>query len=948
MKTLSNFMMMIWKKLDLTVEYGTKQENKKNISMRARKFYQRTGRKIIIDGSNTAGYDKSKVECFNCHKMGHFSRECRAPRSKDNRNWNQGSSTKTVKIEDASEKAMCAIDGAGFYWSDMAEEKIQANMALMAFSDSEVKNDKSCSKNCLKNYEALKKQYDDLLVKSSDTDFKAATYKRGLATLEGQIVKYREHEVLFSEEIALLKRSVGSKEYELGLLRTELEKIKQEKEGVDFKIEKFDKSAKDLNEMLESHITDKSKKGVEYHVLSPNESPLHAVHSCRSDEGSLKLIELMNLVTKLSKRIGVLEDDLKRIKQTYNAAFTKLILKIKKLESKVKTGKARKRARVVLSEDEEDDSSKQGMKISDIDEDPNTYFAQDDDVVHDTTKERLPGDSTAGIIVSTAGRVVYGRRSKEARKDKGKAIMTEPEPEKKTKESLLNKKNWFKEAIRLQEQVNEEERAQKARDEEIARQLLALDEERVTTETKTTKDIDWNDHSIQKKEEETKSTAKKQKVEQDDEKEEIKNYLDIVPREDVGVDVESLSTKYPIVDWKTYTLPENFMYYKIIRGDGSSKNYKETSEISHSADAKWNCHTYAYRKEVSTKSRNDIKDADYINTTPQKRAYFDAEAEAIHMILSGIGYDIYSIVDACTTDKEMWIAIKRLQQGESLNKQDVKTNLFWEFARNANPLALVAIAQQYPDDHYQAPKPHKTYVPSSKQTPSTKSHALTRSKGKEIAKPITPPSKSASEEEDRSYVVQQSGIQCFNCKEFGYFAKECRKPKRAKDYAYHKEKMMLCKQEEKGVPLRAEQGDCLDDTNDKPDEQELEAHYMYMAKIHEVLTVDSRTTFDVEPLEKVQFDDDYNVFATERQHSEQRKSIDDTYVVEMVDSNVIPDSSDMCDDEEIADQNAKVDEDEHSVLASLIANLNFDIDENKKIQKQLKKANAPLTHELHE
>ncbi|GJW10156.1 putative reverse transcriptase domain-containing protein [Tanacetum coccineum] len=87
---------------------------------------------------------------------------------------------------------------------------------------------------------------------------------------------------------------------------------------------------------------------------SPNESPLHAVHSHGSDEGSLKLNELTNLVIKLSERIGVLKDYLKKTKQTYSSAFTKLILRVKKLESKVKIGKARKRARAVLSENEED------------------------------------------------------------------------------------------------------------------------------------------------------------------------------------------------------------------------------------------------------------------------------------------------------------------------------------------------------------------------------------------------------------------------------------------------------------------------------------------------------------------------------------------------------------------------------------------------------------------
>ncbi|GJX50471.1 hypothetical protein Tco_0277316 [Tanacetum coccineum] len=68
-------------------------------------------------------------------------------------------------------------------------------------------------------------------------------------------------------------------------------------------------------------------------------------------------------------------------------------------------------------------------------------------------------------------------------------------------------------------------------------------------------------------------------------------------------------------------------------------------------------------------------------------------------------------------------------------------------AKNENPLALVAAAQQYPDPYYQAPKSHKSYAPPSKQSSSTRSNASTKYKGKEIAKPITPPSKLASEED---------------------------------------------------------------------------------------------------------------------------------------------------------------------------------------------------------
>ncbi|GJY33311.1 hypothetical protein Tco_0417780 [Tanacetum coccineum] len=111
----------------------------------------------------------------------------------------------------------------------------------------------------------------------------------------------------------------------------------------------------------------------------------------------------------------------------------------------------------------------------------------------------------------------------------------------------------------------------------------------------------------------------------------------------------------------------------------------------------------------------------------------------------------------------------------------------------------------------------------------------------------------------------------------------------------------LCKQAEKGVQLHAEQSDWIADIDEEIDEQELEAHYSYMKKIQEVPTVDSGT--DSEPLEQVQYDTGYNVFANERQHSEQSESISNTCVVETDDSNVTPDSPDMCDNDIQDDQN---------------------------------------------
>nr|GEU63403.1 ribonuclease H-like domain-containing protein [Tanacetum cinerariifolium] len=93
--------------------------------------------KITVNGSDTAGYDKSNVKCFNCHKLGHFTKECKQPKNQYSRNKNQDSSRRTVNIEETASKAMVAIDGAGFDWSYIADDEVLTNMALMAFSDSE-------------------------------------------------------------------------------------------------------------------------------------------------------------------------------------------------------------------------------------------------------------------------------------------------------------------------------------------------------------------------------------------------------------------------------------------------------------------------------------------------------------------------------------------------------------------------------------------------------------------------------------------------------------------------------------------------------------------------------------------------------------------------------------------------------------------------------------------
>ncbi|GJZ16861.1 ribonuclease H-like domain-containing protein [Tanacetum coccineum] len=203
------------------------------LTMRARRFLKNTGRKLTVNGNETIGFDKSKVECYNCHKRRHFAIECRTLRNQDNKKEN---SKRSVPVETSTSTALVSCDGL------------------------EVSNDSNCSKSCMETVKLLKSQNDQLLRDLEKSSLMVLGYKTGLESVKEKLEFYKKNESVYVEKSNGLKWDTQVGEIYISELRKKLEKLQKEKDSIQFNVDKFENASKSLDKLIECQIVDNCKK----------------------------------------------------------------------------------------------------------------------------------------------------------------------------------------------------------------------------------------------------------------------------------------------------------------------------------------------------------------------------------------------------------------------------------------------------------------------------------------------------------------------------------------------------------------------------------------------------------------------------------------------------------------------------------------------------------------
>ncbi|GJZ60244.1 ribonuclease H-like domain-containing protein [Tanacetum coccineum] len=213
------------------------------LTIRVRRFLKNIGRKFSVNGTETIGFDKSKVECYNCHKRGHFVRESRAPRNQENKN--RENTKRIVPVETTTSNVLVSYDGSGYDWSDQAEEG-PTNVALMAYS-------------------SISSNSKDLRT----SKLNAISYKTGLESVEARLLVYKKNESVYEEDIKVLKCEIHLREVAIIELRRKLELDQKQKDEIQLTIENFENSSKSLSKLIDYQIVDKCKIGLGYNAIPP-------------------------------------------------------------------------------------------------------------------------------------------------------------------------------------------------------------------------------------------------------------------------------------------------------------------------------------------------------------------------------------------------------------------------------------------------------------------------------------------------------------------------------------------------------------------------------------------------------------------------------------------------------------------------------------------------------
>nr|GEV60905.1 hypothetical protein [Tanacetum cinerariifolium] len=214
------------------------------LTMRARRFLQKTRRNLGVKGTTTISFKRTKVECYNCHKRGHFARKYRAPKHQENKN--REAPKRNVPVEDTTLNAL------------VSQSYISSSSSS---SDTKVS---TCSKACLKSYETLKGHYDNLTKDFNKSQLNLGAYKAGLESVEARLEVNKKNEVVFEEDIQNLKLDFMFRDNAITKLRQKLKQAKKERDALKLTLEKFEGSSKNLSRLLDSQLCDKSKTGLGY------------------------------------------------------------------------------------------------------------------------------------------------------------------------------------------------------------------------------------------------------------------------------------------------------------------------------------------------------------------------------------------------------------------------------------------------------------------------------------------------------------------------------------------------------------------------------------------------------------------------------------------------------------------------------------------------------------